>query len=410
VARNTTTSTTLQTPPVSGSGQGKVIPFRQATLERVEILAAENAVTFVSAGVNRIERVIEGTGFMYGVLLDIVSSGGSGATTSAVYYEDAPFSVLDTCILRDNNGELVDVSGFSLAVAQFANAQYRNDPVWLAPGTDLVGLPLQGSNIENLGDIQGNFRTQLWVPVGINRRTLVGILGNQDRAAKYSLRTDVAAGTASTTGPIFTTIPSGGVLPTLTINKFYHSYTVPMPTSPTGIQQQMLPPSFGTLHFTTQNISETAPSAGSTVTHYVRKLGRTIRWMALVFRSVQSSGPAKRGNVEGVSAGVVAVPSNIRVKFGDDAQFNESWQHRRVLMYERYGRQAFGGVLVYDNIHDFGPYAGNEMGADYLNTQSLSQAQFDIAYPNTNSQWAAGSSLTFVTDELLYSRPAVANG
>lgn len=391
---NKNTTTTLQTPPVSGGpSQKKVIPFRQATLERVETLAPENAVTYVSAGVNRIERVIEGTGFIYGIKLDVQSSGGTGA--AAVYFEDAPFSALDTVVLRDNNGELVDLAGFSLFFANLANGDFRSLSPFAQPGTSVLGETLTNSNALNLGDIGGNFRFQVMVPVGINRRTLTGILGNQDRAAKYSLRSDIAAGTASTTGPIFTTIPAA-TTPTLTIRKFYHNYTVPMPQSPTGVAQQMLPPSFGTLHFTTQNLSETAPTSSGTVTHYVRKLGRTIRWMGLIFRD---GSPALRSNAEIATHKV----TNLRVKFGDDAQFNETWEHRRVLMFERYGAQFPAGTLLYDNIHDFTGGAGYEMGADYLNTQSLSQAQFDISYPNTG--WAAGSTLTFVTDELLYSAP-----
>jgi len=62
--------------------------------------------------------------------------------------------------------------------------------------------------VTGAGATGGSYRFHLWVPVGLNRRDLRGVLGNQDRAQKYSLRTDIASGTGAAGGPLYVTAPT----------------------------------------------------------------------------------------------------------------------------------------------------------------------------------------------------------
>ncbi|MCU1492232.1 MAG: hypothetical protein JWM85_3637 [Acidimicrobiaceae bacterium] len=410
-----TPSAQMQTPSVNAPASR--VPFRAATIERVALLASES-LTLSSTTTQRIERTVEGAGFIFGVVLDVVFTGATSTAASvAAYTEDAPFNALDTVILRDVNGELSDLSGWNTWLCNLlenwsggapASGNAPGNALPSAAGVGGVGVTAsQDGNINlNIGSVGtasttsaagGNFRFQVRVPVGTNRRDLLGILGNQDRAQKYSLRSDLAISSA-----IFSTSPSS--LPAVAINKFYENYAVPLPTAPDGSPQEVFPPTFGTLHFHTSTVSEAAPANGSTVNHYIRRLGNTTRYFALVFRSATSSITSPiRGNAD------ANPPTLIRVKLGEDTVLEETWTYRRWIMFERYKYDLPRGVAAYDFIHDFGPFAGFEVGDDYVHSQALVNGQFMVTYPATGSTWQVGSTLTIVTSDLIYSEPQVAS-
>jgi hypothetical protein len=405
----------MQTPAVNPP-QRQAVPFRAATLERVDILAGESLA--MTTGTQRIERTLEGAGFIYGIWLDVAATAATSTAASvAVYAEDAPFNALDSVILRDVNGEIANCQGWNLWAAHLINGYGKATPsTGNAPGSALpssagvggVGTTAsQDANIVlNVGAVGtastgatagGNFRFPIRVPVATNRRDLLGILANQDRAQKYSLRTDVAASSA-----VFSTAPSS--LPTVAINKFYEQYSVPLPTAPDGSPQEIFPPSFGTVLFHTQTVSESAPANGSTVNHYIRRIGNTVRWFGLIFRSATSgSATPIRGNADGNP------PNLLRLKLGEDSVFSESWNYRRGVMFERYGFDMPRGMIVYDFIHDFGPFSGFELGDDLVHSQALVNAQFQITYPSTASTWQTGSTVTMLTSDLIFSEPQVAS-
>jgi hypothetical protein len=88
--------------------------------------------------------------------------------------------------------------------------------------------------------------------------------------------------------------------------------------------------------------------------------------------------------------------------------FRETWGYRRLLMFERLGYDAPRGCLLYDWIHDFGPFAGFELGDDLIHTEALVNAQFLVTYPSTASTWQPNSSLKFITRDDIFNQPAVA--
>lgn len=359
-----------------GAQNQNSVPFRRATLARVDTLPPENALAFGSARIP-LERTIEGSGFVYGVMLECVATTTGNAATVA-FAEDAPFNVLDNVVFKDVNGEIINLGGYDLYISNLCDKQYTyrfQDQSSLYVATTGVG---SGSG--------GSFDFWLRVPVATNRRDLIGLLGNQDRAQKYQLRTDVAASTS-----VYTTPPT--TLPTLTINKLYENYAVPLAQGAAGASQMQVPPTFGVLHFTTKTVSDASPVPGQ-LNHYLRRIGNTIRWIALVFRSNGSRSSAQTN-----------APTNIQFKVGDDTQFTESYNYRRAIMYERYGFDFPNGVLVYDAMHDFSGFAGAELGDDYWHTQAITQAQFLITYPAGFG--STNNTLTFITDDLLYQRPVV---
>jgi hypothetical protein len=368
----------MQGPAVTsgpGGGQNPLIPFRRATVERSTILPGESVA--LGAAYTSLERTIEGTGFLYAVRIGLQAVTSGNAATVA-YQEDGPWNALGLITLRDPNGELVNVpNGWYLYLANLAQKNYASR--WIDQSTQSVLTTGAGAT-------GGSFTQYLDVLVGTNRRDLTGIVGNQDRSVKYTLRTDVNPSTL-----IYSTAPTA--LPTLIVNKWLETYSVPLPVGPNGVQQQVLPDGYGTLHFTTVTTSDAAPLGGSTVNHYLRRIGNTIRFIALVFRSNNLRATAETN-----------APALITFKVGDDVLFTETWQNRKTKMYERYGFDFPSGVLVYDALHDFSSDAGFELGDDYLHTQALVNAQFQVTYPA--GYGSTGNSLVFLTDDLVYNPPS----
>jgi hypothetical protein len=352
---------------------GGRIPFRRATTRRSSII--DQTVAALTASQQAVEVQIEGSGYMAGVHLDVVATT-AGNTANVAYQEDAPYSALASVILRDVNGELVNLSGFDLHLANIYGGYYG------LPGTlETAADTNVYQRVTGTGANGGSFRFGLFVPTITNYRDLLGIVGNQDRAQKYSLRTDIAPSSV-----IYSTAPTNA--PTITINRIYESFAVPAASNANGAPQEQVPPKLGVLHFLTRSVSPSVPQGGATVNHYLQRLGNTIRFMVLVFRS-----NGTRANAES------NMPSRISFKLGDVPIFSETVAYRRRLMWERYNVNAPAGVLVYDALQDFTAAAGYELGEEYWWTNGLNNAQFEITYPSGFG--STNNSLTIITDDLL---------
>jgi hypothetical protein len=358
---------------------GRSIPFRRATTFRTAQL--QTTAQLVTAGAQQVDVVIEGSGYIYGIDLHVfATTAGNSAATA--FQEDAPWSALDTVVFRDVNGELVNVTGFHLRVMNLyaGYVTFKDAPVTTetAPSTDTGNI---FNKITGAGATGGTFRYHLFVPCGLNRRDLRGILGNQDRAQKYSLRTDIAASAS-----IWSTAPT--TLPTQNIERMYENYAVPTSANANGAPQALYPDDFGILHYTTQSVNASPPQGSATINHFLSRLGNTIRVMALVIR-VNGSRATAEANL----------PTRIQFNLGDTPLFVETVAYRRMLMYRRYGWDAPNGVLVYDFMTDISAIAGSELGDDYLFTNGLVNAQFQITYPS--GVGSTNNSLTVLTDDLV---------
>lgn len=385
-------ATPLQTAPVATpGGQQRHIAFRKATLERDELLASEIGLVMTGA-TQRIERTVEGGGFLYGIVLDVRAVTAANAVGAVAFAEDGPWSALDTVVLRDVNAELVNVPGFDLFIANLMGVQYATTFI---SATGAAALSTLFTATTGGGATAGSFTFLLRVPVGINRRALTGIMGNQDRAQKYQLRTDIAgSGAVYSTAP--TNLPGGGG-GTYQIDKVYENYALPFSKGPRGEDQDVLPGDFGSFHFTTSFSADAAPVASSPVNHFLRRLGNSVRSIALVFRA--GAGATQRATADATP------PTAIRFKVGDDTVYNETYRYRRFLMFERFGFDFPLGVLVYDAMHDFARGAGDEAGDDYWHTQGLNNMQFQVSY---SSAFVASSSLKIITDDMVLAGSAAA--
>jgi hypothetical protein len=343
-----------------------VVSFRRASLMKVEP-AQQDTLAFGSPK----NSVIEGTGYLCGIDLDIQAVAAGNAAVVA-YDPDAPWNVLQSVVLKNVGPDTVNVSGYGLYLANLYGGHGYRDPA-TSLDTNVYQL-LAGVG----GGLGGSFRCPLRVPVAINRRSLIGLLGNQDRAVKYELRTDLAPSAS-----VYTVAPT--VVPSVVVSKSLAYATVPAPMDDNRRPQEPMPPHYGVIHTLQELQSEANPVASSTINHFLRGIGNTIRCMILVWRDATG---ARNDTL---------LPNKITFRVGSDAVFSESAAHRRQVMRDRYGFDAPAGVLVYDFISDFGMDAGFELGDDWLNTRDVANAQFECSY----GAFGAAGSLKIITDSLV---------
>jgi hypothetical protein len=369
----------MQGPAVKASNGQQMVPFRRATVERV--LTLPSFTGNLTAAYQPILYTVDGTGYVYRIRLRAVATTGANSANVA-FAEDGPWNVLGLVTFADPNGQLVNVpSGWYLYLSQLIQKQYvgRNVDLSSFSNTGTAGTGANG----------GAFTIFFDIPIGLNRRNLKGILGNQDRAIKYTLETDLNAQSV-----IYSVAPNGGN-PAITLERYYEYYSVPLQTGPQGTAQQSIPADYGTLHFTTVTLNASAPVGGSSVNHMLVRVGNTVRAIALVFRLNGS-----RANVETAAN----QPTLLTFKGGDDTLFTETWAYRKAEMFMRFGFDFPNGVLCYETMHDFdGQGVGGEVGDDYWHTQALVNGQFQIAYPSGFG--STNNTLNILTDDLVYATP-----
>lgn len=360
--------------PVKQGASGGSIPFRRATVRRSQLTTQTTGLT-VSTSQQDVQVTIEGTGFMVGIMLEVVITT-AGNSANVAYQEDGPWSALASVVLSDVSGEYFNLSGYSLFLLNKYGGWYTHGTLYSASADTNIYQA-----VTSTGATGGSVRFFLRVPVAINNRNFLGLLGNQDRAMRYLLRDDLA-----TSASIYSTGPT--TAGTAVINRTYESVTVPSKTNAAGIPQQIFPPKFGVQHFGTQSRNGTDPVGGSTVNHYLQRIGNTIRVLILVFRSNGSRASAE-----------TYLPTRLTWLLGDQTLYTESAQYRRALMYQRYGFDADNGVLVYDFLEDFSMEVGSEFGLDYLWTAGLVNLQAQITYPSGFG--STNNSLIIITDDLI---------
>lgn len=369
---------------VQENNPGKSIPFRRATTGRIAQLQTSSLT--MTAATQQIDVVIEGSGYVYGIDLHIFQTTSGNAAATA-FFEDGPWSAVDTLVFRDVNGELVNLTGFHARLLNLyaGYIKFKEAPVRAetAPTVDTANI---FNLVTGAGGTGGSYRFHLWVPIGLNKRDLRGILGNQDRAQKYSLRTDLASGGASATGPVYTTAPT--TLGTHTVERYYYNYAVPAKANNSGAAQSQFPDDFGILHYSTQSVNASAPQASTTVPHFLARLGNTIRLLVVELKSNTLRATAETNQ-----------PTRIQFNIGDTPIFVETPATRRAEMFKRYGWDAPNGVYVYDFMTDIVSIAGDELGVDYLYTNGLVNAQFQITYPAGFGNTA--NTMTVLTDDLV---------
>lgn len=397
--------------PVSPAGQTKQqISFRFGTLERSTPLSQLGPYwgsNGISSSTLNIGGQVQGDGYLYQIRLDVALTGGNDNTTLAVPFEDAPYSLFDTVGLKDSRADLVSsMNGFHLEIINQGQGNNRGLPITAMPSQTIFGETVLVNQAQTSGtgpfgsvsdiDGQGNGHFILDIPVGLNLKTLAAIVGNQDANSRYTLSLILASGAAGASGPFFVTAPAGGSAPTIYVSPQYRSFQVP-PASIGGTPVQQTPPGYGKLHLINAVQPQNAPANNGNVSHFLSLNKVTIRTLAFVFRSGNSTNAPLRNGSTGAE---LNPPTTLRLFWGATETFEESWSMRKAMNFERLGFIPAAGVVYYDGMSDMVPGVGVESGASYIDTRALTSAKLQVSYPSTSGTWSSTSTLTVVQDAL----------
>lgn len=344
------------------------VPWRKATLRKAE-QAAQDQFAAYPAGQQLMNRVLEGTGFLTSVGIELNCVTASNAATVA-FEPDAPWNALQNVVFKDVGPDTINVTGYSLFLANIYGGHGLRNPMQSLDSNVF-------SKVAGAVGNGGSFRFHLDVPLAINSRSLMGAMGNQDRAVKYELRTDIAP-----SATVYTVAPTTSGA--LVVSRTLQFATVPAPVDSARMPQEQLPPHYGVVHLLNELRSESDPVQNSTINHFLRSIGNTIRTIILVFRA------------SGVRSEAV-LPTRITFRVGNDVVFSETSASRRKIMFDQFGFDAPAGVLVYSFCNDFGNGAGYELGDDWLDTRNIANAQFECTY----GAFSGAGSLTVITDSLV---------
>jgi hypothetical protein len=363
-------------PPAVGTDVpgGGAIPFNRAAAPPRTQIGQTTGPQILTTGQQAAPFTLAGTG--YWIWLDnFINILSSGNAATVALQEDAPWSAIGLITNDDGGPQNINVTGYQMYLFNvYGGVGIAKDPS-LSSDTNVYQQLSTGA-----GATGGSGQFNIRVPIAINERNYIGLFGNQDRATKYNLRTDIAPSTS-----IYSTAPT--TLPQVTISRTYGFLPVPSAQSADGRPQESMPAHYGCIHYLSGVRSDAPPAGGSVVNHYIRNLANAARVLILVMRANGSRSTAN-GNL----------PSQIDFKLGTDVIFSETAAERRRLMWNRYGFDAPNGVLVYDFIHDFGPLAGFELGDQYVYLGNISEAQFAITYPSGFG--STNNSLEILTDSL----------
>lgn len=350
------------------------IPFQRAAAPPRTQIGQSSGPQILTTAQQSVPFTLTGSG--YWIWLDnTVSLVAAGNAATVALAEDAPWSALGLITNDDGGPQNINLDGYALYLIQTYGGSGIVKDQALSADANVYSQLTTGA-----GATAGSGSFTLRVPIAINERNYIGLFGNQDRATKYNMRTDLAPSTS-----IYSTAPT--TLPQATITRAYGFLPVPSTQSADGKPQEIMPAHYGCVHFLTSVRSDAPPVGGSVINHYIRNLSNAARAMILVFRQNSSRASANAN-----------MPSQIDFKLGTDVIFSETAAERRRLMWNRYGFDAPNGVLVYDFIHDFGPLAGYEMGDQYVYLGNISEAQFTCTYPAGFGSTA--NSLQIITDSL----------
>lgn len=361
--------------------QSGTVPFRQASIQKSLILQTTTPV-MLTTSVQQGPYTVNGEGYIEELNIRLsAATAGNASNNIVAFTEDGRKASLFNVIFRGPGGDFVNVDGPTLG-------WYNDyDGKTMDPSQSSADVALTQA-VASSAATGGSFVAWYRVPMAIGFRNLVGLLGNQDRTAKYNERRDLNA-----SAQVYSTAPS--TLPTVNITDYYTERVVPAAADNFGEAQQQLPASYGIIHYLMSEVAAVPPTTGK-IFHYMTGLGNTWRRLILIFRQ-GTAGSQTRSAFEAL-ANVNVTPMAIAIKLGDNTLYDEDYAYRRYIMYRRYGWDAPNGVLVYDWAADFGVHSGEELGDDFLNTQNVTNLVVIPTYPANTT--ATGNSLTVLKDTL----------
>lgn len=362
------TAQTTQPARTQGTG-GAITPFRRATREHRELV---NDTTYTLTLATQTPPggaiSVPAYGYLRGLLVTVVVSGGVAGTA---FTANAPFNILQNIMLTEPNGApIVQLNdGYQLyLVDKYAGvvpAMYA-DP---KGGIYTATLP--------------NFQFQLYIPLELDLRDGLGSLPNQNAAAMFQLRYQIAPSST-----LYTTTPT--TQPTVQVTVEAMEYDQPQQATD-GVPNQTTPPAMNTTQFLT--VQQYPVVVGQNRIRHTR-VGNYLRNLGLIF----TDGAGSR------TVGDTNFPAtNFEIDYDARPQDYIRKLTWRNTMFQRYGYSAStldgavntqdSGVFWYDLCHEFDGAVGNENRDGWWKTYGSTRLEFA-------GNFTAAGILTVVTNDV----------
>lgn len=358
------TGQTTASPATAAGSAVASVPFTRAAQQHREPVADTGAVALGTSSIALAPIMIPAYGFLRGLMLKITLTGTGGAP---VISADGPYACLSDITLQEPNGNPIvqfnGNGGHNLYLAnKYGGYRGKNEPKqW--QGYD----PTVAAQV-----------AWLRVPLEISEREALGALPNQNGAAPFQLRLNLA-----TLANSYATAPTSA---TVRVQVFAEAWDQPAPMSPWG-PNQTTPPVMNTTQFWTQTAFPVA--AAGQLTFQLRRVGNLIRNVLFVWRT---------------GAGARSEQFPPQFTFALDAQQIDIVDNTLLLeqISERYG--YFGtldtagapdtGVRAVDYTHDFNGVAGYE-------TRNLWQYTLPSSRFEVTGNFPAAGTLYVLTNDVV---------
>lgn len=364
-----------------GTGQGKqqqrpvaTVPFIRASSEHVESTGIDVSRTLSTSAQNLGVFDIPAYGYVRSLLILVETTGGGG-TAGTTPAENAPFNVLTDIALTEPNGAVIAQfnDGYQLYLANKWGG-YR-------PNAD----PRQSPAYSAMVTATGNHSFLLRLPVELSARDALGALPNQNAAATFKLRMNLAPITA-----LLGVAP--GTLPTTRVRVFLEAWDQPE-AAMAGAANQTTPPAMNTTQFWSTQIYNV--NAGDNTIRLTR-VGNYIRNLVFMF----TRGSSTRANGES------DFPDPLRIYLDTRPvqELNKNvWRH---YLWERSGRTGNGdaagnkdnGVFPLDFTHEFNGMLGHENRDLWLPTLGSTRLEIQGTFANAGV-------LTVLTNDVAIAGP-----
>lgn len=328
------TAQTTQTANTQGTGGG-IVPFRRATREHRELVndSLYTMSTLLQSPQNGAIS-IPAYGYLRGLLVTVVVAGGVAGTA---FQPNAPWAVLQNIQLTEPNG--APLIQFNDAFQAYLAHKYGG-------ATPLFFEDPKGGVFAST---MPNFTLQFYLPLELDLRDCLGSLPNQNAAAMFQLRYQVAPSSL-----VYTTTPT--TQPTVQVTVEAYEYDQPQATTD-GVANQVTPPAMNTTQFWT--VQQYPVVAGNNRIRLTR-VGNYVRNLGFIYTD----------NAGSRTVGDTNWPTQLEIDLDArpvDYVRKLTW---RQTMYGRYGYQAStldggtgtqdSGVFWYDLCHEFDGAVGNE--------------------------------------------------
>lgn len=259
-------------PQTRGRSQAQTVatvPFIRASGEHIEPTGIDVSRQLTGSVQDLGVFDLPAYGFLRSLTFVVTATGGAGG--SAAGSEDAPFNVLTNIALTEPNGAQIHAfnSGYDLYLAM------KWGGYGFIQGNDARSAPVYSA----IAAASGNFSFLLRLPVELSVRDTAGSLPNQNAAASFKIRMQLAASTTVYATPPATT------LPTVRVRVTQYAWDQPNPADG-GAANQTTPPAVNTTQFWSTQVYTV--NAGFNTIRLTR-VGNYLRNVLLVLRRTGTS-------------------------------------------------------------------------------------------------------------------------